>query len=66
MPFRSEVEDCIKNTMDDALAAEEISRAIYIVVVDALTQATVFDALLAALKYHKGYKQYLTNSIACS
>ena len=58
------VESRIKHTMDNALTGDKIRRAIQAVVTDALTQATVTDSLVDAIKDHDGYKQYKTDSLA--
>ena len=54
----------IKVAVCDALTGEKVRQAIQAAVVNALTRATVVDALVAVLTYSDGSKQYLTDNAA--
>ena len=54
------VESRIKCAVDDALTGDNVRLEISAAMADALTKATVVDALLDAPKEHEGYKQHLS------
>ena len=58
------VESPTKIAVDDTRTGNKVLQAIHAAVIDALTQTTVIEALVVALKEHDDYKKYLRGSIA--
>ena len=50
--------------MNDAFKGDQVRLAFSTAVADALTQTTVVDALVDAVKDHQGYKQHLNTCMA--